>query len=139
MDSKTFQVEVKVMETVPNFSKLVDGKPEYETIQTPKVVTFKKLDQTDRDQHEIHFMIMGHYTSGAAKTKGKNKVVIDHRFALDITQAFMDEMCVLGDDFKVSDRELVLSDSGALMKLARVLIPEHVIPFFLQLMESMTT
>lgn len=138
MKEKTFQVTVNVIEDIPDFNDMVDGKPTINEVKTPRVITFKTLDQRDQTQHDLHFMIMSHYTSGAAKAKGKNKIIIEHRFALDIAQQFMEDMVIYNDDFKATDAAQVLTDSAALMMLGNSVIPEHVIPFFLKLMTSMT-
>jgi hypothetical protein len=71
MTSKTIVIPVNILETMPDFDKVVDGIPEYKEVTTKKTVTFKALDQRDKEQHDLHFLIMAHYTSGAAKSKGK--------------------------------------------------------------------
>jgi hypothetical protein len=59
--------------------------------------------------------------------------MIDHRFALDIVMEFMESMVVYSEEFKLSDKELVLTDSAALMMIGNTLIGDHVLPFFFQI------
>lgn len=133
--TKTFQHEVKYLEVQPIFKEGADV-PEYSEVVIEKLLTFKELNQLDREQHDLHFLIMAYYSGGTVKTKGKRALVVDPEFARDMTNAFLNDMLILDKEFTATDKEIMMNDSGCLIKLGMYLIPEKVLPFFLKLTKS---
>lgn len=131
----TFEHEITYLEVIPEFKE--GGEPDYKRQTVKKTIRFQELDQCDRDQHKVHFLIMGYYMGEGMTPKKKRQVVIDPEFAMELAQTYLTEMTVISKEFTATDRELALNDSGCLLKLALWLIPKKVLPFFLELTKSM--
>lgn len=136
MTKKTFVHTLKYKEYQPDFSQN-PNEPEFKYQNVTKDVTFVDLDEFDRDQHELHFLIMGHFIGGGSKTKGKKTLIMDPDFSREATVMFIEEMAVTDDkDFTIKDREILLNDSAALIRFSLWLMPNKILPFFLELMKD---
>lgn len=133
---KTFTHPLKYKEYQPDFSKNPDNPDfSYQTIH--KEIEFVDLDEFDRDQHDLHFLIMGHFIGGGAKAKGRKKLVMDPEFSHEVTVMFIEEMAVTDEKaFTIKDREILLNDSAALISFSLWLMPNKILPFFLELMKD---
>lgn len=105
-----------------------------------KVATFKELDQCDRDQHKFHFKVISFFSKSAADTdedgedEEKESVgAFDSDGVYDIATKFIKKFLVPSPEFSLADREMFLSDSGALLEFSLWLVKEKMTPFFLKL------
>jgi hypothetical protein len=112
-----------------------DGEKHIEKEET-KVCTFKDLSRIDRDQHELHFMIMNAY-----EIRG-NKVKFDPTQVLDMTDKFIEICMITSTDASIpnavteQDRSQILNDSLAKLDFGRWLLKEKFAPFFSQLVRN---
>lgn len=102
--------------------------------EVTKTATFKELSRTDRDQHELHFMIMAAFE----ETKGK-KVRYDSSQVLNMTDSFIESCMIIKDEANPgveigsADKTQFLNDSIAKLNFGLWLLNEKFSPFFAQL------
>lgn len=107
---------------------------EWRHVPVTKTATFQELDQNVKEQHYLHFDIMGFYASGGqpeeeAKVR-KKKVSLDTTGMYDLTVQAIKELLVVNEAFTAKDKEEFLSDSKALLNFAFWYNKEKVSPFF---------
>lgn len=127
--STTFQKEISFINTAYFDAETSDHIEK----EITKTATFKDLSRTDRDQHELHFMIMAAFE----ETKGK-KVKYDSTQVLGMTDIFI-ETCMIVDlattenGITATDKIQFLNDSIAKLNFGLWLLNEKFAPFFAQL------
>ena len=107
---------------------------QFEEKEITKTATFKELSRTDREQHELHFMIMAAFQ----ETTGK-KVKYDSSQILEMTDIYIETCMLVNDglnpqiDITATDKMQFLNDSIAKLKFGLWLLNEKFSPFFAQL------
>lgn len=105
--------------------ELNDNTKGLEEVQKTANVTFKSLNQTDKSQHKLHFMIISMFQSGdgdAAK--------LDSDVLYDITVKAVNQLVVCDENFKERDKTEFLHDSMALLQFGLWLFGNQFAPFF---------
>jgi hypothetical protein len=131
--SLTYQKEISFIS--PTFFDPEKGQMGgFEEKEITKTATFKELSRTDREQHELHFMIMAAFE----ETKGK-KVKYDSSQVLQMTDIYIETCMLVNDgtnptiDITASDKLQFLNDSIAKLNFGLWLLNEKFAPFFSQL------
>lgn len=127
-----FKIEVPVLLPVFDAEQEKDvWKPQKKTL------TFKELNQKDKTQHKLHFLLIGlmeEKTKDADTNQdGKIQMVLDTDKLYEITVKSVKVLSVLNEEFTLQDQKCLLDDSGALFQLGMVLMKDHLGPFFLTL------
>lgn len=125
---QTFQKEISFISPTSFNQELNGGMGSFEEKEITKTATFKELSRTDRDQHELHFMIMAAFE----ETKGK-KVKYDSSQVLAMTDSFIESCLIINDDITTADKTQFLNDSIAKLQFGLWLLQEKFSPFFAQL------
>lgn len=130
----TFQKEISFISPTAFNQELNSGMGGFEENEVTKTATFKELSRIDREQHELHFMIMAAFE----ETKGK-KVKYDSTQVLGMTDVFIETCMLVNDgtnptvDVTVADKTQFLNDSIAKLNFGLWLLNEKFAPFFAQL------
>lgn len=102
--------------------------------EVKKTATFKDLSRTDRDQHKLHFKIIGVMKQGAKEDGEPGRVEIDSDALYDLTAKAIKTLLEVNEDFNVQDKNEFLADSGAIFNFGLWLLKEKITPFFSKLM-----
>lgn len=128
----TFQKEISFIN--PAYFDSTLTPPAHVEKEVTKTATFKELSRTDREQHELHFMIMAAFQ----ETKGKI-VKYDSSQILAMTDIYI-ETCMLVNDslnptveITATDKLQFINDSIAKLNFGMWLLNEKFSPFFAQL------
>ena len=70
----TFQKEITFIKKEP-FTEEDGNTIVWKPVETTKVATFKELDQTDKEQHKLHFKIVS--LGESVNTKGDEGLVVN--------------------------------------------------------------
>lgn len=122
----TFTKEVSFIN--PAFFDNTLTPPSHVEKEETKTATFKELSRTDRDQHDLHFMIMAAFEA----TSGK-KVKYDSSQILKMTDEYIETSLIVNDCFTSTDKLQFLNDSIAKLQFGMWLLNEKFAPFFAQL------
>lgn len=124
----TFQKEISFISPTNFNQELNGGMGAFEEKEITKLATFKELSRTDRDQHELHFMIMAAFQ----ETKGK-RIKYDSSQVLAMTDSYIETCLIIDESFTTADKTQFLNDSIAKLKFGLWLLNEKFAPFFAQL------
>jgi hypothetical protein len=134
----TFKHEVKFITTVP-----VEGIPEKNIPPTwkeetiTKTATFKELSRTDPSQREMSWMIMDVFdTENVKKTKKGITSHINREIISELADKFVKDMLIIDENFSEQDKNELLGDNGAMIKLGLWLAHNKFFGFFLLLMSD---
>lgn len=121
----TFQHKIHYMSNV-----LDDEKGRVEKKRVDKIVHFKELDETDTNQHDLHFKLFSLYRT---KSNGiDSSVVIDTTVLREITVEAIKLLVVLDENFTHVDLKEFLASSLGLLKFALWFAENHLLPFIRQ-------
>lgn len=115
------------------FDKDAKPQPQHTEKEVTKTATFKELSRTDKDQHKLHFTLIG--ISLNTKTDD-GKIKLDTDSLYEVTVKVVTTLLVTDDKFTEIDKELFLSDSSALIDFGFWFIGEKLTPFFSILMKK---
>ena len=101
-----------------------------------KTATFNELSRRDRKQHKLHFAIVSLFSKSMGEDGAEKKVNLDSDEIYDITVRAVKDLLIVSDQFTATDKNELLSDSGALVEFGFWLITEKIIPFFQILMQT---
>ena len=131
--TNTFEKEVSFAVMVVNVDNegkaiLKDGSPEYVQKIVTKTATFKELVRTDATQRELCWNILKivDFKQGETPT-------INDEAACNITNAYINELVVVNDNFTQQDKTDLLNDNIGVVNFGLWLVHNKIIPFFLQL------
>lgn len=104
-------------------------------IPVTKTAVFKELDQTNRDQHKLHFMIISLAELFKEKDADEddNKMTISSDKLYDLTTKSIKTLLIVDEtSFSASDKVEFLNDSAAILNFALWMLKEKFMPFFSQ-------
>lgn len=126
--SLTFQKEISFISPTSWNPELNNNMGGHEEKEITKTATFNELSRTNREQHELHFMIMGAFDSIGGK-----KVKYDPKVVLEMTDQFIESALIVNESFTAADKTQFLNDSIAKLNFGLWLLNEKFAPFFSQL------
>lgn len=115
----TFEYEISFLSK--EFNQEIN---DWQTVEKTKKIQFRELNQNDKSQHKLHFMLISLFEN----KEGEANISTDKLY--DITVKFIQNNIVLSDDFKEIDKEEFLNDSAALFTFGFWLLTEKITPFF---------
>lgn len=118
----TFKHEIKYI------SNVLEGL-EVKKKRIKKIVTFKELDETDIDQHDLHFKIMSLYQTKTGLNEKDKTVKIDTKVLREITVESVKLLAVTDEHFTNVDLSEFLASSLGLINFGVWFLEAHVIPF----------
>lgn len=122
-----FQKEITFLSKQPITGE--DGNSlTWELIETTKIATFKELNQTDKEQHKLHFKIVSLGESFNVTEDGGTKVNTDTLY--DITVKSINSLLVIDQTFTATDKNEFLSDSAAILRFGLFMLEQKFTPFF---------
>lgn len=134
-----FQHEITFLGKIFN-PELNGGVGAWEFAECTKIATFKELSRTDRDQHKLHFKIVGMFTNSIKDSveEGKENGLpeLNPEALCDLTCKIIKDLLIPTEGFTMTDREELLGDSGALIMLGMWLLGNKIAPFFSVLMKN---
>lgn len=113
-----------------------NGGGEWVEKQVTKTATFKELSRTDRDQHKLHFKIIGVMRAGAKEDNEPQKVEIDSDALYDLTSKAIKTLLLIDEQFNAQDKTEFLADSGAIFNFSIWFLQNKITPFFSKLMAN---
>lgn len=118
----TFKYKINYLSTVFNETQTDVVKKRVE-----KVVQFKELDETNIEQHDLHFKIFSLYRTKTSEFD--TSVVIDTKILRELTVESIKLLVILDTDFTHVDLKEFLTSSLALLKFGLWFAENHILPF----------
>ena len=113
-----------------------DDKGKWVEKAVKKIATFKELSRTDKDQHKLHFMLVGIMTNAPKDGEDETKMNIDSDALYDLTVKAIKLLLKIDERFTAQDKAEFLADSGAIFNFSMWLLGEKITPFFSNLMSN---
>jgi len=100
----------------------------WKAVETTKTASFKELDQTDKEQHKLHFKIisLGESVNGS----DSESLTVNSDTLYDITVKSINTLLVIDQNFTAEDKADFLSDSAAILRFGLFMLQEKFTPFF---------
>lgn len=99
---------------------------EWSNQRVTKKVKFYELNQVDRRQHKLHFMIISLFDS----TSESEELRLSTDKLYDITVKFIKTLLIKDDSMQEIEEQELLNDSSALLSLGFWLLENKITPFF---------
>lgn len=113
-----------------------NGVGEWILQEVKKVAKFKELDRTDKDQHKLHFKIVGMF-SNSDKDDVNSKMELNSDAMYDLTTKAVRTLLIVDEgSFNSQEKEEFLADSGALLTFGMWIVGNKLMDFFSNLTQS---
>jgi hypothetical protein len=97
-----------------------------------KTVTFRELDETNKDQHRLHFRIMSLYKTKMEVDERTKTMSIDTDVLYEITVESVKLLAVVDDSFTEMEMKEFLASSIGVLKFGLWFLENHITPFILE-------
>jgi hypothetical protein len=126
-ENNTFKREVTFLSNVVNEDTNILEK---QTVT--KEVTFNELDETNSNQHLLHFLIASILEYKKGEGGGEDKIFIEHDKMYKLAVESIKNLMVLGDGITETDKTQILANSFALINFGDWFATNKAVPFFIK-------